>query len=440
MSSTHSDATFALIDGNNFYVSCERLFNPRLHARPVVVLSNNDGCCVARSNEAKAMGIAMGTPYFKIRHDYEASGGLALSSNYTLYADLSARMMSIIGQYSDRQEIYSIDESFLEWRGCSHFDLSRMAHELREQVDRWIGIPVGVGIGETKTLAKVANRLAKRHPDFMAQGICNLTVLDPERRHSYLQQVPVSDVWGIGRRWSSRLEALNIRSAWDLSRAEPNRLREHFNVVVARTALELRGMPCLPLEEVPPAKQQIIASRSFGQRVSDIESLRQAISTHVARAAEKLRQQGSKAGALVVFLNTPPFQPNLPQYHPSLSIRIHAPSSDTLYLSQLALQGLKTLYKAGYAYQKAGVMLMDLCPERESTGSLFDTLEPGSQRGPLLDVVDAINRQMGRETLWMASQGLTRVEQASARWRMNRRTLSPAYTTRWDQLPRVRAI
>ena len=436
----HSDTTFALIDGNNFYVSCERLFNPTLKARPVVVLSNNDGCCVARSNEAKAMGIGMGTPYFKIRKDYEAAGGIALSSNYTLYADLSSRMMSIIGQYSDRQEIYSIDESFLEWTGFSHFDLSGMALELRDRVQRWIGIPVGIGIGETKTLAKVANRLAKRHPDFNTQGVCNLKILHPEHRQHYLGETSVGEVWGIGRRWSSRLESLGIHSALDLSRAEPNRLREHFSVVLARTALELRGIACLPLEEVPPPKQQIIASRSFGQLVTDLESLRQAVSTHTARAAEKLRQQGSKAGALTVFLNTPPFQPKIPQHHPSISIRTGKPSNDTLYLAQLAQEGLKAIYKKGYRYQKAGVMLMDLRSDREVQPTLFDAMEPKPERGPLLEVLDAINRKMGRETLWTASQGLTRLEQDAARWRMNRRTLSPAYTTRWDQLPRVKAI
>ncbi len=222
MSFTRSKTVFALIDGNAFYVSCERVFNPRLQARPVVVLSNNDGCVVARSDEAKALGIAMGTPYFQMRRTYERAGGMALSSNYTLYADLSSRMMSIIGAYSDRQEVYSIDESFIEWTGFRYFDLDRMATALRRQVGRWTGIPVGIGIGQTKTLAKVANRLAKKHPDFKAAGLCNLTALQPPVVEQYLSQTPVGDVWGIGSRWAAKLEGLGVRSALDV---EPGRTR-----------------------------------------------------------------------------------------------------------------------------------------------------------------------------------------------------------------------
>jgi DNA polymerase V len=221
VSFTPSESVFALVDGNAFYVSCERLFNPRLHQRPVVVLSNNDGCVVARSDEAKALGLAMGTPYFKIKRDFEKAGGLALSSNYTLYADLSSRMMSIIGEYSDRQEVYSIDESFIEWTGFRHFNLDDMAFKLRQQVHRWVGIPVGIGIGQTKTLAKVANRLAKKHPAFKAQGICNLTTLPPADLEGLLKGFEVGDIWGIGRRWSAKLEGLGIRSALDLSQVDP---------------------------------------------------------------------------------------------------------------------------------------------------------------------------------------------------------------------------
>ena len=237
-----SDKVFALIDGNNFYVSCERLFNPALHHRPVVVLSNNDGCCVARSNEAKAMGIAMGTPYFRIKDAFERAGGIALSSNYTLYADLSQRMMSVIGLYSDRQEIYSIDESFIEWTGFRPPELSSLATRLRQQVIRWTGIPVGIGIGHTKTLAKFANHLAKKHPDFKDSGICNLTALGTDALRDYLLATPTNAIWGIGRRWALRLAALGLHNAWDLREADSSSLRQQTNVVVAKTALELKAL------------------------------------------------------------------------------------------------------------------------------------------------------------------------------------------------------
>jgi DNA polymerase V len=435
-----SESVFALIDGNAFYVSCERVFNLRLRQRPVVVLSNNDGCVVARSDEAKALGIAMGAPYFKIKREYEKAGGLALSSNYTLYADLSSRMMSIIGEYSDRQEVYSIDESFIEWTGFRHFDLDQMAFKLRRQVHRWTGIPVGIGIGQTKTLAKVANRLAKKHSAFKAQGICNLTTLPASMLEGLLKETSVGDIWGIGRRWSAKLDGLGIRSALDLSQVDPTWIRKHFNVVLERTALELRGVPCIAMEQAPPPRQQIMASRSFGRLVTDIESLRQAVSTYTARAAEKLRYQRSQTSAITVFLNTPPFNPSEPQYHPSVTIRLADPTDDTLILCRAAGLGLARMYQPGYRYQKAGVMLLNLEPKGQGQLSLFDTAhtEAGEKREKLLALMDGLNRDMGRETIWTASQGLTRKEKEDS-WRMKRGTLSPSYTTKWKELPQVLA-
>lgn len=434
MSSTPSNTVFALIDGNNFYVSCERLFVPKLRGRPVVVLSNNDGCCVARSDEAKAMGIAMGTPYFSIRKPYEKAGGIAMSSNYTLYADLSSRMMSIIGEYSDKQEIYSIDESFIEWTGFEGLGIDSMAARLRAQVLKWIGIPVGIGIGSTKTLAKAANRLAKKHPDFKAAGICNLTSLTFERQTDYLSQLEVGDVWGIGNRWSAKLNDRGIRTALDLSQVDPHWVRQNFNVVVEKTAWELRGVSCLPMEEAPPPKQQIVSSRSFGSLVADLPILRRAVSTYTARAAEKLRKQGSATQALTVFLNTPPFNPSEPQYHPSVTVRLVTASQDTLTLTRAALRGLEGIYKQGYRYQKAGVMLLNLSPAGQGQTSLFDT--GTDDRSQLMAMMDHINREMGRDTLWTASQGLTK-QKRPTEWRMKRGSLSPAYTTRWEELPWV---
>ena len=430
---------FALVDGNAFYVSCERVFNPRLRDRPVVVLSNNDGCVVARSDEAKALGIAMGAPYFQIRTAYEQADGIALSSNYTLYADLSSRMMEIIGQYSDRQEVYSIDESFIEWTGFGRFDLGEMATRLRRQVGRWTGIPVGVGIGQTKTLAKAANRLAKKHADFRASGICNLAMLAPEARAAYLAGLPVEDVWGVGRRWAARLAGNGVRTALDLGQADPHWLRQQFNSVLEKTAWELRGVSCLAMEEAPPPRQQIISSRSFGRLVDDLPSLRQAVSSYTARAAEKLRRQDSLTQALTVFLNTPPFQPGEPQHHPSITVRLAAPSQDTRTLCQAAVRGVEQIVRPGYRYQKAGVMLLEIAPARQGQLSLFEDGGGTSPDRPrLMAVLDGINRTMGRNTLWLAGQGLTRREREQG-WRMKRGNLSPAYTTQWLDLPVVRA-
>jgi DNA polymerase V len=381
----------------------------------------------------------MGTPYFKIRQTYEKAGGLALSSNYTLYADLSSRMMAIIGEYSDRQEVYSIDESFIEWTGFRYFDLDQMATQLRQQVGRWTGIPVGIGIGQTKTLAKVANRLAKRHPDFQALGICNLTTLPAPTIERYLSAMAVADVWGIGSRWSANLEGLGVRSALDLSQVDPAWLRQQFSVVLERTALELRGVSCLAMEQTPPPKQQIVTSRSFGKLVSDLPALRQAVSSYTATAAAKLRGQGSNTQALTVFLHTPPFNPNEPQYHPTVTVRLAEPSQDTLVLTHAALQGLQRIYQPDYRYQKAGVMLLNLTPAGQGQLSLFAAPSAASaQRERLLEVMDRINREMGRDTLWTAAQGLTQQEREDS-WRMQRGSLSPAYTTRWADLPRVMA-
>ena len=437
--SSRPDTVYALIDGNAFYVSCERVFNPKLRGRPVVVLSNNDGCVVARSDEAKALGIAMGAPYFKIRHTYERHGGIALSSNYTLYADLSNRMMTVIGGYSDRQEVYSIDESFIEWTGFGRYDLNQLAGEMRHKVLQWVGIPVGIGIGSTKSLAKVANRLSKKHPQFKTAGICNLADLPTDTVEAYLAEFKVGDVWGIGSKWAAKLGSHGIFTALELSQAQPAWVRQHFNVVVERTALELRGVACLPLEQIPPPKKQIVSSRSFGQVVSDLTSLREAVSTYTARAAEKLRRQKSKTQLLQVFINTAPFNQAEPQYHPSVTIKLATPTSDTLALTTAALKGLRHIYQPGYRYQKAGVMLMELIPAETVQPSLFgpDDTPSSPKRDRLMAVMDSINQGMGRDTLTTASQGMAKAGDSG--WRMKRGSLSPAYTTQWDQMPVVKA-
>ncbi|MEW5786454.1 MAG: Y-family DNA polymerase [Pseudomonadota bacterium] len=421
---------YALVDGNNFFVSCERVFDPGLEGRPVVVLSNNDGCAVARSDEAKALGIRMGAPYFQIRELLARHGGVALSSNYVLYGDMSRRMMSVVAHYSPEQEVYSIDECFLRFAGFGHWDLTAHARRLRAQVRQWTGIPVGVGIGPSKTLAKLANHLAKKHPDFREGGVCNLQDLAPWHQIRYLSEVDVGEVWGVGPRWAARLGELGIHSAQDLRQADPETLRRRFSVVLERTIRELNGLSCIPLEEAPPARQQIIASRSFGHPVTAKAELLEAVATYAARAAVRLRRDGLAAGAIQVYLATNPFIPGEPQYHPATLLGFAAPTADTARLIQAARAGLGRIFKPGYRYKKAGVMLVDLLPAGVRQGELFDVGgEPRQERrGRLLEALDSLNARMGRGTLRFAAEGVAQS------WGMRRERLTAGYTTDWDGL------
>jgi DNA polymerase V len=443
MPSKAMPAVFALVDGNNFYVSCERVFDPGLEGRPVVVLSNNDGCAVARSNEAKALGIGMGQPYFQIREHLEAHKGMALSSNYTLYADMSRRMMSILGHFAPEQEIYSIDESFLRYEGFAGWDLTAMAAQIRQRVKQWIGIPVGVGLGNTKTLAKLANHLAKKHPDFKDAGVCHLNDLTPAQQQHYFATTAIDAVWGIGRRWAEQLKADGIHSVADLKAAHPHQIKSRYTVVLAKTVQELNGVSCFALEESPPPKQQIIASRSFGQAVLAKAELAQAVAAHVTRAAEKLRHGQQHAGALTVFLQTNPFNHHEAQYHPGLTLPLGQPTADTAQLAALALTGLNRIYKPGFRYKKAGVMLLELCPSTHHHGELFGggqalgarVADPAAAANPkrvrLMQTLDAINRSFGRGTLRLASEGYDHP------WQMRRDKMTPAYSTNINELLRV---
>jgi DNA polymerase V len=426
-----AQAPFALVDANNFYVSCERVFDYRLHERPVVVLSNNDGCCVARSEEAKALGIRMGQPFFEVRDLLAQNRGVALSSNYTLYADMSRRLMAVIGQFSPEQEIYSIDESFLRFAGFSHWDLTAHGRELRARVLRWTGLPVGVGIGATKTLAKLANRLAKKHPDFREVGVCNLLDLAPAQQAGYFAELAVDDVWGIGRRWGARLKQRGIATVAELQRADVAQIQRQFNVVLAKTVLELNGIPCLALEEAPPPRQQIIASRSFGQPVTTFQMLSEAVASHTARAAAKLRKEGLQAGLIQVFAGTNPFKPEAPQYHPGATVPLSWPTADTTRLLKAGRVGLRHLFREGYDYKRAGVVLLDLAPVGAVTGDLFAAASAATPERweRLLRVLDGINARWGRGTMRFLAEGLAQP------WQMKRQRMSPRYTTCWAELP-----
>jgi DNA polymerase V len=418
---------FALVDGNNFYVSCERVFNPGLKDRPVVELSNNDGCVVASSNEVKALGVKMGTPWFQLRELADRHGIVALSSNYSLYADISSRMMSVIGQFAPRQEIYSIDECFLGFEGFGHYDLAGHAQAIRQRVAQWLGIPVCVGIGATKTLAKLANHCAKKGLAG-ADGVCDLTRLDPEERERLFAAIPVNEVWGVGRRLTEQLGRRGILTVADLRGADPESLRQAFSVVLERTLRELNGTACLDLEDVAPNKQEIMSSRSFGSYVYSLGELEEAVALYMGRAAEKLRRQGSLAGMVQVYIRTNPFREGAPQYQRGLNIPLAEPCDDTLRLIRATHWGLRRLYRPGYAYQKAGVALLDLRPRGQAQMDLFAS-HPNRQ--PLMRVMDRINATFGSGTLRSAAEGIRPA------WRMKRERMSPAYTTRWDQLPEV---
>ena len=417
--------SFALVDCNNFYVSCERVFDPKLHEKPVVVLSNNDGCVVARSNEVKALGVKMGTPWFKLRGLAQQHGIIAYSSNYALYADMSNRVMHLLGQLGMEQEIYSIDECFLVMTGCHARDVTQYGQHIRQRIRQSTGLPVCVGIAATKTLSKLANHLAKKHPRF--DGVCDLDAIPPRERNDWLGRTAVGEVWGIGPRWAAKLEDLGIRSVLDLKQADPATLRRRFNVVMEKTIRELNEVVCIELEEVAPPCRQIIHSRSFGRPVTEARELREAIAYHMSRAAEKLRRQQSHAEAVNVFISTGAFAAE-PGYSNSLTLRLPSPTDDTRRLVRTALWSLKRLYRPGYRYRKAGVMLTVLPPDQGVQRDLFGAPETAGS-AKLMQTLDRINRKMGKNTVRLAVEGFDQ------QWQMRQNKRSPRYTTRWDELP-----
>ena len=421
-------SVFALVDCNNFYASCEKLFDPKLASKPVVVLSNNDGCVVARSAEVKALGIPMGVPWFKIQKEAKQYGIVAFSSNYALYADMSNRVVEVLGQFTPSLEVYSIDESFLDLSGFNR-DLVEYGQEIRQRIQQWLGLAVCVGIAPSKTLAKLANHCAKKGLAGSG-GVCDFTTMTESQVSQLFAGIEVGEVWGVGRKIEARLADIGITTVLQLREADPDLIRSKFSVVLERTVRELHGVSCLDLEEVAPDKQQIMCSRSFGQYVYDRDQLEEVVASYVARAAEKLRKQASLAGALMVFIRTNPFNPKEPQYQRSMTIPLPEATADTRVLVMWALKGLKRIYRPGFAYQKAGVMLSELRPKAMAQVSMFADLE--DDRGQrLMATLDVINQRWGRGTLRSAAEGMEKP------WQMKRQRLSPSYTTDWDGLPMV---
>lgn len=426
---------FALVDCNNFYASCEKLFDPRLAGKPVVVLSNNDGCVVARSAEAKALGVPMGAPWHQLRELARRTGIVAFSSNYALYADMSNRVVEVLGRFSGSLEVYSIDESFLDlsgYHGLNEGGLFGYGVEIRRRVGQWLGLAVCVGIGPSKTLAKLANFCAKKGlagPD----GVCDFTAMSERELNELFAAIPVEEVWGVGRRLSERLREMGIETVRGLRDADAETIRSRFSVVLERTVRELRGDSCLELEEVVPAKQQIMSSRSFGQYVYALDELREAVASYIAKAAEKLRAQDCLAGAVQVHIRTNPFKPREPQYQRSVMAPLPEPTADTRALVGFAVKLLESIFRPGYAYQKAGVMLAELQPFEQRQGTLFGVGPELERSAALMSAMDQINARWGRGTVRVSAEGGERA------WQMRRGHLSPAYTTSWEDLPPVKA-
>ena len=430
---------FALVDGNNFYVSCERAFRPALKNRPVVVLSNNDGCAIARSNEAKALGIRMGQPWFECRQLAEDHGVVALSANFVLYGDMSDRMMSVAAELGPGQEIYSIDESFINMAGVPG-NLTAKAQQMREKVLQWTGIPTGIGIGPTKTFAKLANHVAKSadrkpgsYPTELAR-VCNLATLPASDLDAVLQATAVGEVWGVGRRIAAQLNEGGVTTVLDLVRLDPATVRRRWSVVLERTVRELQGQQCISLEDQPASKKEIAFTRSFGAAVTELADLVAAVTRFASGAAVKLRAQGSKAGQLQVFAHTSAFRPG-PAYSRSVVMPLRRPTSDTVALVNAAVTGIRAIYRPGFNFAKAGVMLLDLQDGDIEQREL--ELEPESvAHGQLMSALDKLNDRYGRDTVVLASAGLKGPQRD---FEMRQDLLTPQYTTKWADLPVAKA-
>ncbi len=409
----------ALADCNNFYVSCERVFQPWLNERPVIVLSNNDGCAIARSNEAKRLGIKMGAPYHQIKDLCQKNRVSVFSSNYELYGDMSRRVVSILMRFAPEYEVYSIDESFLSLEQIH--DPVRTAKEMRETVLKWTGIPISIGIGPTKTLAKMANRMAKEQD----AGYLMLK----ESENSLISSIRVSDVWGIGRKIEERLKRLKILTAMDLINAPAPAIRKAGGVQLERTQKELHGMQCIKIEQIPEPKKNVCCSRSFGRTVTDLEELEEAVANHAVRATQKIRKEGSITCGLQVFIMTNRFSKG-PQYSNSRTVGFDEPSDDPIRILSTAKELLRSIYRKGYSYKKAGVLLLNLQPRDQYQGLLFKD-HHNEKKGRLVEALESINSRHGTGTAFLAAQGIDRT------WDMKRNRRTPRYTTNWNEIPTI---
>jgi DNA polymerase V len=420
--------SFALIDGNSFYCSCERVFDPKLRRRPVIVLSNNDGCAVARTAEAKALGIKMGAPMFAIRDLVKREGVVVFSSNYTLYGDMSRRMNTVYERFASDIEIYSIDESFLDMSPVAPEYREELGRDLRATISKWIGVPTCVGIGPTKTLAKLANKIAKSTPQL--GGVCDLT--SSEARREWLPLIALEDVWGIGRASQAKLGAFGCRTAADVAVLDPTLARKSLTVVGERIVHELRGQPCIDLEIVAPTRKGCAVTRSFAGRVDNLEMMQEAIAAHATRLGEKLRHHGLATDQVTVFFHTSPFDTG-PSRSVSTTVEFSEASNDTLVLVRAAKWGARRIWKSGYRYAKAGLMTVDIVPLEASRRALIGALDR-EKSGRLMEALDACNRKLGRGVVFPAAAGIARQQKA---WVTKFDMRSPRYTTRLEEVPIV---
>lgn len=425
----HENKVFALVDVNNCYVSCERMFNPSLSDKPVIVLSNNDGCAVARSNEAKALGIKMGVPLFQIKDIVQKHNVQVLSSNYALYAEMSRRFHKILGQYvtESEQEIYSIDECFLDLTAYyKHYDLTKYGQDMRQKILKWIGLPVCVGIGKSKTEAKIANHIAKKNPSF--NGVCDLVNMDLCNKEDYLAQIEVSEVWGVGRKHSKKLQTMNINTVLDLASADPREMQKLFSIVMARTVAELQGISCIEIEHTPPSKKQIVASRSFGSRVTELTDLKEAISMYAQDACTRLRSEGLLCGTIIAFVQSNPFDPNVPFYNKSVSYTFPEPTDFAPELAKAATLMLNHIYKAGIKYKKCGVLLTCLEPKSGHTYDLLTDFDEIEKKERLMKAMECVHQKFGKKKI-----GIGPCFVPNRNWSMSRDKLSKN-PFKWDEL------
>ena len=418
--------SIALIDCNNFYASCERIFNPKLIGKPIVVLSNNDGCIIARSKEAKKLGIKMGEPYFKAKNIIEKNKVEVFSSNYSLYGDISQRVMETLSSFSSEVEIYSIDEAFLGLNGFENYELKTYCNHIKQTINKWVGIPVSIGVGPTKTLSKIANNLAKKNSNY--KGVCILE--NKIEIKKALNETSIEDVWGIGRRLSIFLKKYNIDTAHHFSEMDRGWIRKNMGVVGEKTYLELNGVSCLDLDLVPSDKQSCCVSRSFSRPIEKLFDLEESISTYGSRVSEKIREEGLVAESMSIFVLTNHFNRREKQYSNSIKLHLPFPTNNSIKIVKRSLEGIRKIYRPGYKYKKAGIILYGLSRQNVTKGLLDYDREASDS---IMQTIDKINNRYGSETIKIASEGIKKI------WRMKRENVSPCYTTRFDELVEVKS-
>jgi DNA polymerase V len=428
----HENKVFFLIDVNNMYVSCERVFDPSLNNKPVIVLSNNDGCAVARSNESKALNIKMGVPLFQIKDIVQQHNVIVLSSNYAMYAEMSRRFHTILASYVTAEEVepYSIDECFVDFTAYEkNFDLEKVGQQMRQQIWKWLGLPVCVGIGRSKTEAKIANHIAKKNQGF--NGVCDLINMDPCNKEYYFSLIEVSEVWGVGRKHSKKLQSMGINTVLDLACAEPREMQKRFSIVMARTIYELQGISCIEIEHTPPSKKQIVASRSFGGRVTELTDLKEAISMYAQDACKRLRDEGLLCGCMIAFVQSNPFDPNVPFYNKSITGSFSEPTDCAVDFVKAATRMVSRIYKEGIKYKKCGVVLTCLEPKSGHTYDLLTDFEMIEKKEQLMRALDNVHTKFGKKKIGVGPCFIP-----NRNWSMSRDKLS-RNPFKWDELPLI---